>query len=107
METISNNDSKNHQEKVCKNGCGKYIKWDNCQNAYLEIETNQRHRCPKWEPNQNQLSNSLNHKITLEQQIYADTLGPAILEMRSAILEMRSSVRNIERYLMKRESGAW
>ena len=86
METIRN-DSKIRQEKVCKNGCGKVIRWDNSQNSYIEVDTNQRHRCPNWNPKYDHLI-GLNHKINLEQQQYADTLGPLVAKILSLVQEI-------------------
>ena len=78
--------------KLCKNGCEKLIRWDGSQNKYLEIDTNDRHRCPNCNPKQEHPPDNVNHKITHDQQLYLNTIGPAILEIRSA-------VQNIERLL--------
>jgi hypothetical protein len=90
-------EANNLPEKVCKNGCGKQIKWDKIQNAYIEVHTNRRHICPNWRPNR---------KLTQEQTLYMDAITPILLELRSVILELRSSIRNIERYLMHKEMAS-
>jgi hypothetical protein len=45
MET-ANNHNNDRFSKPCRNGCGKRIRWDKAQNAFIEIDTNYRHRCP-------------------------------------------------------------
>lgn len=87
MDTIPNVDSKNRYEKGCKNGCGEVIRWDNSQNCYIEVNTNRRHRCPNWNSTYEQHLSSL-RKITPEQQLYADTLGPAIAKILSLVQEI-------------------
>jgi hypothetical protein len=94
VEALNNNQISKQFTKLCKKGCGKLIKWDASQNKYFEIETNDRHRCPQWNPKCEHLPDNLTRKITQEQQIYVDTIGPAALETRSA-------VQNIERLLMQ------
>ena len=94
MEAINNNQNTKQFAKLCRNGCGKLIKWDTSQNKYFEIDTNDRHRCPNWNPKQEHLPDNVNRKITQEQKLYVDTIGPAILETRSV-------VQNIERLLMQ------
>ena len=89
METISNNQNNKQFAKLCKNGCGRLIKWDKSQNTYCEIDTNNRHRCPNWNPNQQQPPLNLNCKITQEQQLYVDTIGPAVIEIRSAVQDIK------------------
>ena len=99
MDTIPNNDSKNRHEKVCKNGCGQVIKWDNFQNCYIEVSTNQRHRCPNWKNPKYEHATGLNHKITPEQQQYADTLGPLIAKILSLVQEIHQrTVRDANKY---------
>jgi len=39
METRNSNHSNNESGKPCRNGCGKHIRWDTIQNAFLEIDT--------------------------------------------------------------------
>jgi hypothetical protein len=86
MKSISNNN--NNTERPCKYGCGKLIKWDKSQNAYIEIDTNIRHRCPNWNSKQEHPIEVVNHRITTEQQLYADTIGPAIAEILSLVQEI-------------------
>jgi hypothetical protein len=97
METIDDNQNKEFA-KLCKNGCGKLIKWDKSKKFYFEIETNERHKCPNWVPNQRQPPLSLSRKITKEQLLYMDTIGPAI----SRIL---SVVENVERHIVQEMKG--
>ena len=98
METINNNQNNKQFAKLCRNGCGKLIEWDTSQNIYSEIDTNDRHRCPNWNPKQKHLQDNLNRRITEEQQLYIDTIGPAILEICS-------EVQNIGRLLMQEKRG--
>jgi hypothetical protein len=84
METASNNHNNNRFSKPCRNGCGKHIRWDTVQNAFFEIDTNYRHRCPNWSQSREKVDID-NHKLTSEQQLYADTLGPAIAEILSLV----------------------
>ena len=83
MENANNNGS----SKLCRNGCGKYIRWDKFQNAFVEIDTGYRHRCPNWSPSQEKVDIP-NRKLTLEQQLYADTIGPVIAEILSLVQEI-------------------
>ena len=87
METGNNNQNYNKFGKLCRNGCGKRIRWDTAENAFFEIDTNYRHRCPNWSPSQERV-NIPSRKLTLEQQLYADTLGPAIAEILSSVQEI-------------------
>ena len=90
METTNNNHNNNRFAKPCRNGCGKHIRWDTVQNTFFEIDTNYRHICPNWSPSQEKVD-ILNHKLTkltVEQQLYADTLGPAIAEILSLVQEI-------------------
>jgi hypothetical protein len=106
MET--NRSNNNLPEKACKNACGKVIKWDKFQNAYIEVDSNQRHKCPNWNPNERQLPLNLNRKITQEQQLYVDTIGPAVIEIRSAVIEIRSAVQEIKQVLtQEKEKGVY
>ena len=98
METISDNQDIKQFAKLCKNGCGKLIKWDTSQNKYFEIDTNHHHRCPNWKPNHEQLSRNLNRKITQEQLLYIDTIGPAICRILSI-------VENVERHIVQEMKG--
>jgi hypothetical protein len=96
MEAVSNNNNNNIQlERDCKNGCGKLIKWDKSQNTYIEVDTNDMHRCPNWNPRQEHLVEGANHKITLEQQIYVDTIGPIVLDLHSDVQDIKWILRGI------------
>ena len=97
METANNNHNDDRFSKPCKNGCGKRIRWDNSQHSYIEVDTNQKHQCPNWNPKYERLT-GLNHKITLEQQQYADTLGPLIAKIFSLVQEIHQrTVREPEK----------
>jgi hypothetical protein len=85
METTNSNHNDSTFAKPCKNGCGKHIRWDTVQNAFFEIDTKRRHICPNWSPSQ---VNIPNRKLTLEQQLYADTIGSVIAEIPSLVLEI-------------------
>jgi hypothetical protein len=87
METTHNNRN-NRFSKPCRNGCGKHIRWDNSQNSYTEFGTNQKHQCPNWKNPKYEHVTGLNHKITPEQQQYADTLGPLIAKILSLVQEI-------------------
>jgi hypothetical protein len=86
MKPVSNSD--NNTQRACKYGCGKLIKWNKSQNAYIEIDTNVRHRCLNWNSKQEHHVEVTNHSIIAEQQQYADTLGPAIAEILSLVQEI-------------------
>jgi hypothetical protein len=94
METADNNHNNNRFSKPCRNGCGKPIRWDNSQNSYIEVGTNQKHRCPNWNsnPKHEQHLIGLNRKITPEQQLYLDTIGPVIVEIHSLVREIHKHV---------------
>jgi hypothetical protein len=94
MGAVSNNNNI-QPDRFCKYGCGKPIKWNKSQNAYVEINTNRRHICPDWNPIQKRLSDSLGRKITTEQQIYVDTLCPILLKLLSEFQDLRSEVQEI------------
>jgi|SRR5215207_114949 len=94
METISNNQKDKQAEKACKYGCSKIIKWDLSQNAYIEVDTKQRHRCANWVPKKQQALNSFSHTISSEQLRYVDTVAPVLLEILSV-------VRNIEQLMQE------
>jgi len=53
MDHPNNYNEDNKKVKVCKNDCGKSIYWNNSQNAYFEIDSQQKHVCPKWKPSIN------------------------------------------------------
>jgi hypothetical protein len=88
METADERNRHNYFAKLCRNGCGKYIRWDTTQSEYFEIDTNNHHICSNWSPNLEKVSSSLNRKITPEQQLCADTVGPAIAEILSLVQEI-------------------
>ena len=94
MEAVSNNDNI-QLERVCEYGCGKLIKWDKSQNAYIEVNTKDRHRCPNWNLKQEHLVEGGNHKITPEQQIYVDTIGPIVLDIHSEIRDIKQILKQI------------
>jgi hypothetical protein len=87
METADNNYNNDRFSKPCRNGCGKRIRWDTVQNVFFEIDTNYRHRCPNWSPSQKKVDVS-NRKLNSEQQLFADTIGPAIAEILSLVQEI-------------------
>ena len=45
-------------EKICVNGCGKLIRWNQEQRCYVEVYTNQKHKCPNWKPSEQQQQRS-------------------------------------------------
>jgi hypothetical protein len=83
MKSISSNN--NNKERCCRYGCGKLIKWDKSRYAYIEIDTNIRHRCPNWNSKQEYPVEVANRSITAEQQLYIDTIGPTIVEILSLL----------------------
>ena len=87
MDTGHNNHNNNRYSKPCRNACGKRIRWDNSQNSYIEVGTNQKHQCPNWNPNPQHEQHliGLNRMITPEQQLYLDTIGPVIVEIHSLV----------------------
>lgn len=89
---ISSSSNNNNTERPCKYGCGKHIRWDRSQNAYVEVDTNIRHRCPHWNSKQEHPVEVANHRITAEQQLYADTIGPAIAEILSLVQEIHEKM---------------
>jgi hypothetical protein len=95
LETISDNPNNKQFAKLCKNGCGKLIKWDTSQNTYSEVDTNKQHRCPTWNPNHRQISRNLDHRITQEQLLYMDTLGPTIAEILSVVQNLEKIVKQL------------
>jgi hypothetical protein len=90
METTNNNHNNSTFAKPCRNGCGKRIRWDNSQKSYIEVGTNQKHQCPNWNhnPRHEQHLIGLNRKITPEQQLYLDTIGPVIVEIYFLVQEI-------------------
>jgi hypothetical protein len=86
MEAASSNN--NTTQRACKYDCGKLIKWDKSQNAYTESDTNFRHRCPNWNSKREHPVEVASHRITAKQQLYADTIGPAIAEILSLVQEI-------------------
>ena len=92
METTNNNHKNSTFAKPCKNGCGKPIRWDTVQNAFFEIDTKCRHICPNWNPKHEQHLISLNRKITSEQQLYLDKIGPVIVEIHSLVRQIYKHV---------------
>jgi hypothetical protein len=87
METTNNNQNNGRFAKPCKNGCGKHIRWDTVQNAFFEIDTKHRHICPNWSSSQEKVDIP-NRKLTLEQQLYADTIGLVIAQILSLVQEI-------------------
>jgi hypothetical protein len=88
METADERNRHNNFAKLCRNGCGKYIRRDITQSKYFEIDTNNLHICPNWSPNLEKVSSVLTSTITPEQQIYLDTIGPEILKILPLIQEI-------------------
>ena len=84
METTNSNHNNSRFAKPCKNGCGKHIRWDTVQNAFFEIDTKCHHICPNWSPSQEKVDIPT-RKLTLEQQLYADTIGPVLAEILSLV----------------------
>jgi hypothetical protein len=89
LETIINKQNNKQFAKFCKKGRGRLIKWDISQNTFCEIDTNDGHRYPNCNPNQRQPPLNLNRNITREQQLYVDTIGPKVIEIRSAVQDIR------------------
>lgn len=85
METTNSNHNNSRFAKPCKNGCGKHIRWDTVQNAFFEIDTKCRHICPNLSQEKVDIPN---RKLTLEQQLYADTIGPVNAEILSLVQEI-------------------
>jgi hypothetical protein len=83
MKPVSNSD--NNTQRPCEYGCGKLVKWDKSQSAYIEIDTNIRHGCPNRNPKQEHNVEVANHRIAAEQQLYIDTIGPTIVEILSLV----------------------
>jgi hypothetical protein len=74
-------DTNNYNEqakkvKACKNNCGKSIYWNNSQNAYFEIDSQQKHVCPNWKPSitksQEQLSQPRVNALDTREEILAE-----------------------------------
>jgi hypothetical protein len=46
MDFTYNNNEDTKKVKLCINNCGKSIYWNNKENGYFEVESEQKHICP-------------------------------------------------------------
>jgi hypothetical protein len=44
--------TKQPEARLCKNGCGQEIIWDNTNRYFLNVANNERHMCPNFTPRQ-------------------------------------------------------
>src|SRR5215208_6349115 len=91
----SNNFYRKENNKVCKNGCGKFIRWDTSENFYIEIDTGKRHKCPNYRPSSQRKQEYISASVTKEQAQYIDTIGPLIAETYSIVKELQDNFKKL------------
>jgi hypothetical protein len=81
---------------------------ENANNPVKEIENIEHYtaidsqpRCENSSQEQEQYSSSPNHKITLEQPNYIDTIDPAIAEILSSSAKILSLLQEVHRHILR------
>ena len=76
MDLIDNYNKDTKKVKPCKNGCGKSIYWNKNENAYFEIDSQQKHKCHNWKlsitKSQEQLSQPRANVLDTREEILAE-----------------------------------
>jgi hypothetical protein len=90
------NNSKKGFKKLCKNGCGKQIQWDIGLNAFTEVDSGDKHRCPNFVRKPGLRPQSMQSVITHTHRI--DT-------SEELLAEIYKTVKNLELLLNKDGKG--
>ena len=78
MDSLNNYNEDSKKVRPCRNSCGKIIYWNEDENAYFEIDSQQKHVCPNWKPSitdsQKQRSQQGVNIVNTTEEILAEIL---------------------------------